>query len=65
MYINKKIIMEYKNQGLTVGELTIAVGILIIIGLIWSNIAKQENTKTSFLFSHPSISLLTPTSLEV
>ena len=50
--------MNYKSQGLTVGELTIAVGLVIIIALIWSNIGKKESSKTSFLHSQPSTSLL-------
>ncbi len=37
--------MTYKDQGLTVGELTIAIGILIIAGLIWSNIRKANDSK--------------------
>ena len=57
--MNKKTNMNYKSQGLTVGELTIAVGVVIIIALIWSNLGNKENPKTSLLHSQPSTSLLT------
>ncbi len=35
--------MIHKNQGLTVGELTIAIAALLLVGLIWSNIKKETN----------------------
>ena len=54
--------MNYKNQGLTVGELTIAVGVVIIIALIWSNLGNKENSKTSVSHSQPSTPLLTKSS---
>lgn len=41
--------MNYKNEGLTVGELTIAIGALIIIFIIWSGINKQKDSNTSFI----------------
>ncbi len=50
----EKIIMSSRKQGLTVGELTIAIGALIIVGLIWSGISKrqepnQSNVNSSYL----------------
>ncbi len=51
--------MDYKSQGLTVGELTIAVGTLIILGLIWTNLGKKEASKTSSILLEPSHSLTT------
>tara|TARA_B100000131_G_C18086743_1_gene600504 strand:+ start:1535 stop:1714 length:180 start_codon:yes stop_codon:yes gene_type:complete len=46
--------MKLNNHGLTVGELTIAVGVLIIIGLIWTTVNKKQGVKeTSFLNSNP------------
>ena len=36
-------IMSSKDQGLTVGELTIAIAVLIIGGIIWSNLSKDKN----------------------
>ena len=40
--------MSNRNEGLTVGELTISIAILIIIGFIW-NISnnKEDNPKLS------------------
>tara|TARA_B100000700_G_C14681301_1_gene685482 strand:+ start:331 stop:501 length:171 start_codon:yes stop_codon:yes gene_type:complete len=42
--------MNYKNDGLTVGELTIAVGGVIVIFLIWSGINKNQDSTNGF---HP------------
>ncbi len=36
--------MDTKDQGLTVGELTMAIGALIIAGLIWSSLNKKEES---------------------
>ncbi len=49
--------MISKNQGLTVGELTITVGILIIAGLIWSNLIGQKDSNQSFNIQSNSISI--------
>ena len=37
--------MNSKQNGLTVGELTMAIGALIIAGLLWATINKQEDSK--------------------
>ena len=37
--------MKSKQNGLTVGELTMAIGALIIAGLLWTTINKKENSK--------------------
>ncbi len=34
--------MNFKNDGLTVGELSIAITTLIIIGFIWTSLAKDK-----------------------
>ena len=34
--------MNFKNDGLTVGELSIAITTLIIIGFIWTSLAKDR-----------------------
>ena len=41
--------MESKESGLTVGELTIAISILIFASIIWTSINKKEETKQSFI----------------
>ncbi|WP_320664047.1 hypothetical protein [Prochlorococcus sp. MIT 1223] len=37
--------MNQNNEGLTVGELTIALGVLIIALLIWSGVKQEKNTQ--------------------
>ena len=34
--------MNLNNDGLTVGELTITIATLIIIGFIWTNLTKDK-----------------------
>ena len=34
--------MNSKNDGLTVGELSIAIATLIVIGFIWTNLSKDK-----------------------
>ncbi len=36
------------NEGLTVGELTITIGALIIAFLVWSGISKKHDQTTSY-----------------
>ncbi len=37
--------MNFKNDGLTVGELSITIAALIIIGFIWTNISKDRSNQ--------------------
>ena len=37
--------MNLKKPGLTVGDLTITIGILIIGWVIWSNVGNKEESK--------------------
>ena len=37
--------MHLKNDGLTVGELSITIATLIIIGLIWTNLTKDKGNQ--------------------
>ena len=53
--------MNYKNEGLTVGELTIAISALIIIFLIWSGISKQKDSNTSFIPTYNNLDLIDKT----
>ena len=34
--------MNFKNDGLTVGELSIAIATLIFIGFIWTHLSKED-----------------------
>ncbi len=50
--------MKLNNHGLTVGELTIAISVLIILGLIWTTLGKkQEVQETSLMRNIEGISL--------
>ena len=49
--------MNSKDQGLTVGELTLAIGTLIIAGLIWSNIVNDKDSEQSLNIEHNLFSL--------
>ncbi len=40
--------MTSKNKGLTVGELTMTVGALILATLIWTTLNKKESSEQSF-----------------
>ncbi len=44
--------MYNRNDGLTVGELTMTIGALLIAGFLWSSIANKEerSPKSSYLF---------------
>ena len=37
--------MHLKNDGLTVGELSITIAALIIIGFIWTNLTKEKGNQ--------------------
>ena len=37
--------MHLKNDGLTVGELSVTIAALIIIGLIWTNLTKDRKSQ--------------------
>ena len=47
--------MHLKNDGLTVGELSIAIVTLIIIGFIWTNLTKERgDQEVSMLINNSS-----------
>ena len=37
--------MHLKNDGLTVGELSVTIAALIIIGFIWTNLTKDRKSQ--------------------
>lgn len=37
--------MNLKNDGLTVGELTITIGVLFLVFIAWSTISKKEKVQ--------------------
>ena len=45
--------MTYKNDGLTVGELSITIATLIIIGFIWTSLTKDKaNQEVSIIINN-------------
>ena len=46
--------MHLKNDGLTVGELTITIAALIIIGFIWTNLTKDKGNQEVSMFKNNS-----------
>ena len=46
--------MHFKNDGLTVGELTITIAALIILGFIWTNINKEKGNQEVSMFINNS-----------
>ena len=58
--------MHLKNDGLTVGELSITIATLIIIGFIWTNITKEKGTQEiSRVLSNSSETKLSKTFMEI
>ena len=51
-YIQSK--MHLKNDGLTVGELSITIAALIIIGFIWTNLTKEKGNQEVSMFINNS-----------
>ena len=46
--------MNLKNDGLTVGELSITIAALIIIGFIWTNLTKDKGNQEVSIFINNS-----------
>ena len=46
--------MHFKNDGLTVGELSITIAVLIIIGFIWTNLTKDKGSQEVSMFINNS-----------
>ena len=47
--------MNLKNDGLTVGELSITIAAIIIIGFIWTNLTKDKgNQEVSHFINNSS-----------
>ena len=45
--------MNFKNDGLTVGELSIAIATLLIVGFIWTSLTKSnEKQEVSMLINN-------------
>ena len=55
--------MPSQDQGLTVGELTIAIAIILIAGLTWSKVNQDESYDQSLQIDCNKISLCQPNAL--
>ena len=49
--------MNFKNDGLTVGELSIAIATIIIIGFTWTNLTKNNGNQEVSMFINNSSKL--------
>ncbi len=52
--------MHLKNDGLTVGELSITIATLILIGFIWTNLTKDKGNKEVSIIINNSSELSYP-----
>ena len=52
--------MHFKNDGLTVGELSITIAVLIIIGFIWTNLTKDKGNQEVSMFINNSSEISYP-----
>jgi len=46
--------MHLKNDGLTVGELSVTIAVLIIVGFIWTNLSKDKSNQEISIFLNNS-----------
>ncbi len=58
MSLQRKFSMKSNSHGLTVGELTMTVGVLIIASLIWTTLIKKQDSQKNNLNSYNSIEFL-------
>ena len=52
--------MNLKNDGLTVGELSIAIATLLIVGFIWTSLTKSNEKQEVSMFIKNSGELVYP-----
>jgi len=52
--------MHLKNDGLTVGELSITIAALIIIGFIWTTLTKDKGNQEVSMFINNSSEISYP-----
>ena len=55
--------MNFKNDGLTVGELSITIATLIIIGFIWTSLTKDNGDQEISMILNNSSSISFPQEL--
>ena len=52
--------MHLKNDGLTVGELSVTIATIIIIGFVWTNLTKDKGNQEVSMVINNSIELSYP-----
>ena len=52
--------MHLKNDGLTIGELSITIAAIIIIGFIWTNLSKDKGNQEVSMFINNSSEISYP-----
>ena len=57
--------MNLKNDGLTVGELSITIASLIIIGFIWTNLSKDKGNEESSMALNNANGISYPSELSI
>ena len=55
--------MNLKNDGLTVGELSIAIATLIIVGFIWTNLTKDKGNQEVSMIENSFSKIIYPIQL--
>ena len=55
--------MNLKNDGLTVGELSIAIATLLIVGFIWTSLTKSNEKQEVSMLTENSGELVYPKQL--
>ena len=55
--------MSSKNDGLTVGELSIAIAALLIVGFIWTSLTKDKGNQEVSMSIENSSELIYPRKL--
>jgi len=55
--------MNFKNDGLTVGELSIAIATLLIVGFIWTSLTKSNEKQEVSMLIKSSSELVYPKQL--
>ena len=52
--------MTFKNDGLTVGELSIAIAVILIIGFLWTSLNKSKEGQEVSMFINNSSEISYP-----
>ena len=55
--------MNLRNRGLTVGELSIAIATLLIVGFIWTSLTKSNEKQEVSMLTKNSSELVYPKQL--